>query len=64
MGWEIFSMGWGVGFSKWPKRVSDFSVKNQGEHWTFFHGGSQGKIGVQRGCFQLQKNMSGGAGQF
>lgn len=32
MGWKIFSMGWGVGFSKWPKRVSDFSVKNQGEH--------------------------------
>jgi len=55
MGWEIFSIRWGVGFSKWPKRVSDFSVKNQGEHLAFFHGAVKEKLGYRRGIFSFKK---------
>ena len=56
--------GWGVGFLKWPKKIRDFYVENQGKHWSYFYRNSDRKNGVQRGCFQLKKNMSGGAGQF
>ena len=56
-------MGWGVGFLKWPKKIRDFYVENQGEHWAYFYRNSDRKNVVQMWYFQPEKNSGGWAVQ-